>query len=343
MSGMSDKPHSEKPEGRCAQREGVELAGAVVHTLREMLNSPNPSAPDMDLLREVPGLEEFRKELLALRGLSLSLSRGELAPKFEHDATRRGFVMDALKALQSNLRHLTGQARRIASGNLDVRVHFFGEFSTAFNCMAGELKAVLDEKERLATMYKELSDHDPLTGLYTRAAFMEFASRILASEAYGDRPSALIMGDIDHFKTINDTFGHLCGDEVLRCFGEMVRRKLRQEDVVCRYGGEEFLILTPGLCSDRARNVAQRLRSAVREMEIDWEGEKVSITASLGVCGVPPVERGGVTSRFLRECIQIADLSLYQAKRSGRNRVVCADCEECEDCRDGGECAGPQA
>ena len=167
----------------------------------------------------------------------------------------------------------------------------------------------------------------------------EEAARLLTDELFRERSSALIMSDIDHFKRINDSFGHQCGDEVLRRVSGLYRAGLRQEDIVCRYGGEEFLILAPGISAGVARGIAQRLGDAVREMRIVWEGSPVAVTASFGVCALPPLGQDGFTLRFLREHVQIADLNLYRAKHGGRDQVVGGDCDDADA---GAECCGPE-
>lgn len=298
-----------------------DLAGRVVRLVDESLHKSNPSPADEELLHKVEGLGELLDEIAALREFSLALARGEL----HCDTRHKGVAIGALKALQANLRHLTWQAQRIASGELDVRVNFLGQFSDAFNSMTEQLKDTLEEKDKLAAKYKALSDHDSLTGLLNRSAFAEAAARLLGGELCRGCSSALIMSDIDHFKRINDDFGHQCGDEVLRRAAEVFRENLRQEDVVCRYGGEEFLILAPCLELESARRIAERLADALREMSIIWKGRYVRVTASFGVSPLPPVGEEGFSLRFLREYVQIADLNLYRAKREGRDRVVCGE------------------
>lgn len=322
---MKGEFRSESVERECSP-PSAELAGRVVRAVEEALKLPHPAPADEALLRDVEGLGSLLEEIATLREFSLSLARGEL----DYATRHRGVVIGALKGLQADLRHLTWQAQRIASGDLDVRVHFLGQFSEAFNSMAEQLKGTLREKESLAARYKDLSDRDPLTGLYNRSAFQEEAARLLTDELFRERSSALIMSDLDHFKRINDSFGHQCGDEVLRRVSRLYRASLRQEDIVSRYGGEEFIILAPGISAGVARGIAQRLGDAVREMRIVWEGSPVPVTASFGVCALPPLGQDSFTLRFLNEHVQIADLNLYRAKHGGRDQVVCEDCDDAD-------------
>ncbi len=317
-----------KLQPESVEREGLpratELADKAVRAVEDALNLPHPTPADEVLLRDVVGLRELLEEIAALREFSLAMSKGEL----DYTTRCRGVVIGALKSLQANLRHLTWQTQRIAAGDLDVRVNFLGQFSDAFNSMTDQLKVTLKEKDKLAARYKDLSEHDPLTGLYNRAAFLAAAECLLSGDICKEHCSSLIMGDIDYFKRINDKFGHQCGDEVLRRVSRLYQDGLRQGDIICRYGGEEFLIFTPGTSVCIANRIAQRLCDAVRGLRIVWYGKPVPVTVSFGVCSLPPVGEEGVTQRFLREYIQIADLNLYQAKHAGRDRVMCTECDE---------------
>lgn len=315
------------PENEAMPHVTAVLAEEVVRLVEEVLNLRHPSLPDNTLLRNVTGLEELLEKLVSLREFSLALSRGDLDCGIRHG----GIVLGALKALQANLRHLTLQAQRIAAGELDVHVNFLGQFSEAFNSMTSQLKGTLEAKDKLAARYKDLSAYDSLTGLFNRTAFLEKVSHTLGEEVYKERCSALIMSDIDHFKSINDNFGHQCGDKVLCRISQLYRECMRQHDILCRYGGEEFLILAAGVSSDIAYKIAQRLCDAVRAMRITWEGAEIPVTASFGVCLIPPLGENEFTEHFLNQYVQIADANLYHAKRTGRNRVVCTESDKRED------------
>ena len=125
------------------------------------------------------------------------------------------------------------------------------------------------------------------------------------------------MLDLDHFKTLNDTHGHPFGDEVLRRLGQLLTETCRTEDVVCRYGGEEFVVLTPGLDRKAASGLAERLRRAIAALELQAGSTAVKITCSLGVAEVD------ATTQSSADLVRRADKALYEAKRGGRNRVVC--------------------
>lgn len=156
--------------------------------------------------------------------------------------------------------------------------------------------------------------YDNLTGCLNRHA----AGCIIRSElekfTTSKVPLSLLMADIDHFKTINDTYGHPAGDSVLQSFAEVVKEGLRRSDVLCRWGGEEFLILLRGTLSEEAVRIAERIRRKVEEFIFPPLGESGLVTVSIGGAGLPP---GSDAERLIAD----ADAALYQAKNGGRNRV----------------------
>jgi diguanylate cyclase (GGDEF)-like protein len=127
---------------------------------------------------------------------------------------------------------------------------------------------------------------------------------------------SILMVDVDRFKTINDTFGHLTGDGVLKQLGELLRREVRTVDVVARYGGEEFVIVLPETGLDGAMSFAERIRARVARHEFPNADAPLSATVSVGVAAVPPAEIGSPEG-----LIALADEALYRAKNEGRNLV----------------------
>jgi diguanylate cyclase (GGDEF)-like protein len=123
------------------------------------------------------------------------------------------------------------------------------------------------------------------------------------------------MGDLDHFKLINDVYGHLGGDEVLRTFGALLKRQVRGSDIYCRYGGEEFLLVLPQTSTENAVKRAEQLRSAMAAAPVPYGGSAIAVNASFGVATFP---RNGRTGD---ELIAAADSALYEAKAAGRNRI----------------------
>jgi len=162
---------------------------------------------------------------------------------------------------------------------------------------------------------RQESIHDALTGLYNRRYLEETLARELIIAERENRPVSVIMGDIDHFKAVNDHLGHLAGDEVLRSFGSLLKRHARGSDIYCRFGGEEFLLVLPGMAQESAVQRAEELRSALAAAPITFGGTPIAVTASFGVATFP---RDGSDSDAL---IGAADRAMYAAKEGGRNRV----------------------
>ena len=170
---------------------------------------------------------------------------------------------------------------------------------------------------------REQSTHDALTGLYNRRFLDEFFGRELLLAKRGGHPVSVIMGDLDHFKAVNDRYGHLAGDEVLRVFGTLLTNNARASDIVCRYGGEEFLLVLPGMTTEGAVERAEQLRQAMAATPVSNGVSRITVTASFGVATFP------THGRTTDELIAAADRALYSAKAQGRNRVnLCVDCRK---------------
>ena len=163
---------------------------------------------------------------------------------------------------------------------------------------------------------REQSIHDALTGLYNRHFLDESFGRELLLAERGGHPVSVIMADLDHFKAVNDRYGHLAGDEVLRVFGTLLTNNARASDIVCRYGGEEFLLVLPGMTAEGAVERAEQLRQAMAATPVSNGVSRITVTASFGVATFP------THSRTTDELIAAADRALYSAKAEGRNRVT---------------------
>ena len=162
---------------------------------------------------------------------------------------------------------------------------------------------------------RHLAMFDPLTELFNRRAFMELASREIARTRRTGEPYALLMMDLDHFKRVNDEFGHASGDRTLKAIAAIAARGVRGHDIVGRYGGEEFCALLPAAGAEEARAIAERVRAAVAAHVP--RGLARSITVSIGVA----VCRSGQTCPLV-PALARADEALYRAKHEGRDRVV---------------------
>jgi diguanylate cyclase (GGDEF)-like protein len=171
--------------------------------------------------------------------------------------------------------------------------------------------------DRAVTVHKTAASMDPLTGLFNRRGFAEACSRVIEREAHAGRPVTVLIFDIDHFKSINDRFGHPAGDEILKLFAAVVVNGLRITDLSGRIGGEEFAALLP--CAlEEGVIVAERVRETFAGAGLVDETGPVDTTVSIGVAGGP-------AGTELEVLLAAADTALYQAKRGGRNRVEAAE------------------
>jgi diguanylate cyclase (GGDEF)-like protein len=195
---------------------------------------------------------------------------------------------------------------------------------------------LLDSKERLAHTVAEhialafanlrlretlrvQSVRDPLTGLFNRRYMEESLERELRRSARHRRSLGVLLLDLDHFKTFNDTFGHGAGDILLRELGHFLQGNVRGEDISCRYGGEEFALILPDAPLDSTLQRAEQLREQVRQLQVTHHGRALgAVSVSIGVAVYP--QHGGSAE----ELLAAADRALYQAKAGGRNRVELA-------------------
>ncbi len=157
---------------------------------------------------------------------------------------------------------------------------------------------------------------DGLTQIHNKRYFLEAIEREMARAARFERPLHLMMIDVDHFKNVNDEFGHIAGDYVLRELAGVIDRQVRKEEVFARYGGEEFALMVPEAAADKVHAYAEKLRAAVEGHPFVFEDRRMPVTISIGVAGLP--DEHAEVETF----IKLADEKLYAAKRGGRNRVV---------------------
>lgn len=228
------------------------------------------------------------------------------------------------------LARLTKGADKVSAGDLEVDLPVLsrsevGYLTQVFNQMVARLRKGRQQlaaaNEALKDKNKELeilSVTDSLTGLYNRKHLMESLTKEIGRSKRYERPFALLIVDIDHFKKFNDTYGHLAGDEVLRKMGNVFRESIRGCDYAARYGGEEFVIFMPEIGQDDGVTAAERIRASVAKEKIDANGHPVTVTISVGVASFP--EHGDDAQAIISK----ADAALYQAKRRGRDRVVLA-------------------
>lgn len=208
------------------------------------------------------------------------------------------------------LRQLEKTALQIARGNFAIEKPNT-QSEDEFNLLSQTMYS-------MAKRLEELVYNDPLTGLYNRQLLDIRLSEEMARSRRHNQPLAMLLVDIDHFKKVNDTFGHLVGDDMLVAVTSLIAKHIREVDCLARYGGEEFIILAPDMTANNARQqLAERIRSAVaRERFVTSAGEhEIELTISVGLAIYP------TDARNERELLAAADQALYAAKSSGRNQV----------------------
>lgn len=215
---------------------------------------------------------------------------------------------------------LSGMVILYRKDGLDNAIHqlYFSDRDDLLNLLqpACDLLGIALTNIALREKLSDESSRDSLTGLLNRKGFMQAATRALHSATTSMQPLSFIMFDIDHFKNINDEYGHDIGDRVLVSFADVVAANIRAEDIFCRYGGEEFLLIMPGVSLERAFKKADELRQIVMQTPILVRGKQgITLTVS-----------GGVTSfmgkgETLDGLIKNADVAMYEAKSSGRNAI----------------------
>lgn len=175
-----------------------------------------------------------------------------------------------------------------------------------------------DTENQFHEIIYRLKVEDALTGIHNKRYLAEFLEREMSRAVRHHTALSLVMYDLDHFKRINDTWGHLAGDMVLRESAAIVKKVVRKEECYARYGGEEFCLVQPDVALEGAQAVAEKIRATVADARFDWQGERLPVTVSVGVAQLPAGEVD--PAAFVR----LADERLYRAKHAGRNRVVAA-------------------
>lgn len=343
----------ETAQKRATEAETLQQAGTAIsatldldETIRIILEQLNRVVPydsaSVQLMREneleIVGQRGF-KNPEAILGMTFSI-KSENAPNHLVLDRRAPLILEDAQARYEAFRnpphdHIRGwlgiplifQDRIIGLIALDSTEpdRFTENHARLASAFASQVAAAL-ENARLYEETRRLSITDPLTGIGNRRHFIELAQREFQRSHRYQRPLSLIMMDLDHFKVVNDTYGHLVGDKVLQAIAKLCERNLRESDIIGRYGGEEFLILlpeTPGNSTETETNdehtakaVAERLRKMVESTPTQTAQGEIPITISLGIAELTE------NVDDLDTLIDRADQALYQAKQSGRNQSV---------------------
>jgi len=331
-----------------------EIASAIINYMDGMINHADiPQIPRQ--FTENPAFIQLHEKILAIREVLSTFVTGDLSKPI----SATGYLADSCKSLQTNLRYLIWKIQQIETGDYNHRIDFMGDFSKTFNSMAEKLaanaktsrrkeedlvnlalslqkemrlndekrNAVLEELRKRESEFKYHAQHDSLTGILNRRSFLDQALAKLQSAKAAGVSCCICMLDIDHFKKLNDTYGHVLGDEALRHVVQQSMKRLRQSesDIIGRYGGEEFVFFFYGTDAQQGAMIAEHIRILLAESKFKLSaGKDLTITASFGVCAIPEGWHDAYDIELLMHMIEAADQAMYAAKAKGRNRVCVA-------------------
>ncbi|HHX40463.1 MAG TPA: diguanylate cyclase [Armatimonadetes bacterium] len=290
-----DDPESIDLVGTILASEGHHLLSAT-HA-DEVLRQARLHQPDLILMDlEMPGMD----------GLSVAQALRH-DPRTQHIPV---IFVTASTALENKLRAL-----REGANDYITKPYYREELLARIN-VALRLKALQDALRERNQLLAELATHDELTRLYNRRHLVQRLSEEVPRAKRYRLPLSCLLLDLDHFKRVNDTYGHPAGDAVLRQIASILRSSVRSVDVVGRYGGEEFLIILPQTGAEGARVLAERIRQRVEQEPFDIGGQTIHCTTSIGLAAASDGEVPDAD-----DLIAEADRALYHAKAMGRNRV----------------------
>jgi diguanylate cyclase (GGDEF)-like protein len=255
---------------------------------------------------------DFADRWVAERKIPLLVRNAETDSRFA-----KGFFGPGEKSFMALPLHLFGRLVGFVRASAQEPDRFKSEDLRGAE-LACTLAGVSMENIHLFEKVNELAIKDGLTGLYTHRAFQSRLDEEILRSARAKVPFALVMADIDHFKSYNDTFGHQAGDAVLKAVSETIAGGVREVDFAARYGGEEFALIITGADKAQAAAAAEKIRHALEARSFNFGGKVSGVTSSFGVAEFPS------EASAAGQLVRLADERLFKAKQAGRNRVVSA-------------------
>jgi diguanylate cyclase (GGDEF)-like protein len=260
-------------------------------------------------------IEQLRRELQDIK-----CKKAELEIWLEATSRRADTVEVLLRESNQQLQGEIAERKKVQAELKEAKAELQSALESLNNDKADLemiLQATMAHGDIVEDLLHDQCIRDPLTGLFNRRYLNSFLLREIDNCSHKVQPLSIIMLDIDHFKRCNDTFGHDAGDAVLEEVSLFLQKHVRGSEIVCRYGGEEFMVILPEGSLEYAHKVAEQIRQGVKKLAIKYQDQSIDmITISLGVAGFP--EHGGTGA----EVIRAADVALYHAKTKGRDRVA---------------------
>jgi diguanylate cyclase (GGDEF)-like protein len=250
------------------------------------------------------------EESIDAEQITLQVEKRKLRPK--------QMMMDPGATLKSHLTlplAVEGEIIGCISLNSDQPNAFDAQDLQFLSVIGYQMAATLKHFQRFSSI-KNIALYDTLTGLYNRRYFEERLGVETQKSFYSGTPLSLVMADIDHFKKVNDTFGHTGGDQVLCKTASLLKNSIRKKDMVARYGGEEFMLILPEAGLEESFIIAERIRRLVENTSFEIGQAQVHLTISMGISNFPSHR-----AKSKEELVRMADQALYDAKRGGRNKV----------------------
>jgi len=253
---------------------------------------------------------------MAVLGLIVAENAGWLRQPFYDVGVTQWVTFTTLFGFTSGLTYYINQGTKSALALARKEIEQRKQAEQSLKAANEELHLRVFEVQRLQAELHEQTIHDPLTGLYNRRYLSDALAREIMQAKRANSTLTFVMADIDHFKFVNDSYGHQAGDEVLVQVASLLKKHARGSDIACRYGGEEFLLVFPGTSLEFARKRAEEIQQNCAALSIQHEGKNIAVMLSFGVAAYP--DHG----QQWEQIIVKADKALYQSKCNGRNQVT---------------------
>lgn len=253
---------------------------------------------------------------MAVLGLIVAENAGWLRQPFYDVGVTQWVTFTTLFGFTSGLTYYINQGTKSALTLARKEIEQRKQAEQSLKAANEELHLRVFEVQRLQAELHEQAIHDPLTGLYNRRYLSDALAREIIQAKRANSTLTFVMADIDHFKFVNDSYGHQAGDEVLVQVASLLKKHARGSDIACRYGGEEFLLVFPGTSLELAHKRAEEIQQNCAALSIQHEGKNIAVMLSFGVAAYP--DHG----QQWEQIIVKADKALYQSKCNGRNQVT---------------------